>query len=118
MRTSCFRAVIVPLCVSLSAFVAAGSQAFVDAKLERRDASVALYAVSSESDGEAVVAKLTKKPELRCRPCLGLRQGFASPKSISQSLCSSPLWLGQRARSWKLEPRRRWWRTSAHIWFF
>jgi hypothetical protein len=61
MRTSCFRAVIVPLCVSLSAFVAAGSQAFVDAKLERRDASVALYAVSSESDGEAVVAKLTKK---------------------------------------------------------
>jgi len=36
-------------------------QAFVDAKLERRDASVALYAVAPESGGVAVVARLAKK---------------------------------------------------------
>lgn len=36
-------------------------QAFVDAKLKRKDVSVALYGVSTESGTEAVVAKLTKK---------------------------------------------------------
>jgi AcrR family transcriptional regulator len=36
-------------------------QSFVNAKLEDRDASVALYAVASELDGEAVVARLSKK---------------------------------------------------------
>jgi len=45
----------------LSTMVDAVVQAFVDAKLERRDASVALYAVVSESGGEAVVARLAKK---------------------------------------------------------
>ena|ERR1700680_1444503 len=75
-------------------------------------------AVASESGGEAGWQSSQKRPELRCRPCLRLRQGFASPKSISQSLCSSPLWQARHGRSWKLEPRRRWWRTSAPIWFF
>jgi hypothetical protein len=103
----------------LGTMVDAVVQPFVDAKLERRDASVALCAVASESGGEAVLAKLSqKRPELRCRPCLRLRQGFASPKRISQSLCSSPPWQARHGRSWKLEPRRRWWRTSAPIWFF
>ena len=54
-------------------------QAFVSAKLDQADTSVALYSVASELQGEALVAKLTKRalaaissmlktaPELGCQ---------------------------------------------------
>jgi hypothetical protein len=51
-------------------------QAFVDAKLEHRDASVALYAVASESGGEAVVAKLTKKARIAMSSMLKTAPGI------------------------------------------
>lgn len=45
----------------LDTMVRAVVQAFVDAKLARRDASLALYAVAPDLEGEALIAKLTKR---------------------------------------------------------
>jgi AcrR family transcriptional regulator len=45
----------------LGSMVNAVVQAFLDAKLERKDVSVALYGVTTESGAEAVAAKLTKR---------------------------------------------------------
>lgn len=47
----------------LKVMVAAVVRAFVDAKLARRDASVALYAVAPDLNGEALITKLTKRAQ-------------------------------------------------------
>jgi AcrR family transcriptional regulator len=75
----------------LRTMVEALVQSFVSAKLEDREASVALYAVASESDGEALVARLSKRALAAITAMLRTAPGvrFSQPEFTAFMLLSS-----------------------------
>jgi len=76
----------------LATMVGAVVRSFVDAKLARKDASLALYAVAPDLDGEALTAKLTRRAQTAISYMLRTGLPLVSPRSNSQSLCFSRPW--------------------------